>query len=75
MAVYVFIAFSTDTQNRLLDKNEVNEMGSKEKMTEYLQKRDSLKSDQNANTVCRDRLKELLDQDSFVELDSLVMSR
>lgn len=50
-------------------------MGSKEKMTDYLVKRDSLKSDQSANTVCRDRIKSLLDPDSFVELDSLVLSR
>ena len=50
-------------------------MGSREKMNEYLQTRDSLKSDQSANTVCRDRIRSLLDTESFVELDSLVLSR
>ena len=50
-------------------------MGSREKMTDYLLKRESLKSDQSANTVCRDRIRSLLDEDSFVELDSLVLSR
>lgn len=50
-------------------------MGSREKMTGFTEKRTSLAAAQQGAGLCRDRIRQLLDQDSFVELDSLVESR
>lgn len=50
-------------------------MGSREKMTEYIEKRASLDIVHAGNDVCRGRIRQLLDPDSFVELDSLVEAR
>lgn len=50
-------------------------MGSREKMTEYLDKRAGLDAVQASAGTCRGRIRQLLDPDSFVELDSLVEAR
>ncbi len=50
-------------------------MGSREKMSDYLEKRASLDAAHAAADVCRGRIRQLLDPDSFVELDSLVAGR
>lgn len=50
-------------------------MGSREKMTEYMEKRVSLDNNRSSDNVCRNRIQKILDESSFVELDSLVESR
>ena len=50
-------------------------MGSQEKMTRYLAKRAALAAEQPASGACWSRINQLLDADSFVELDSLVTAR
>lgn len=50
-------------------------MGSREKMTEYVEKRASLDAAEAADKACRRRIQMLLDDASFVELDSLAESR
>jgi methylmalonyl-CoA decarboxylase subunit alpha len=51
-------------------------MGSSEKMADYLQLRAAQDAARlTAANVCRDRVRQLLDPDSFVELDSLVEGR
>ncbi len=50
-------------------------MGSREKMTEYVEKRASLGAVEAADKACRRRIQMLLDEASFVELDSLAESR
>lgn len=50
-------------------------MGSREKMTEFIEKRASLDAAHGSADVCRGRIRQLLDPDSFVELDSLVEAR
>jgi acetyl-CoA carboxylase carboxyltransferase component len=50
-------------------------MGSREKMTGYFDKRASLDAAHAAADICRGRIRQLLDPDSFVELDSLVQAR
>ncbi|MEA4888446.1 MAG: carboxyl transferase domain-containing protein [Clostridiaceae bacterium] len=50
-------------------------MGSREKMTGYMEKRASLDVVHAAADVCRRRIGQLLDPQSFVELDSLVEAR
>ncbi len=50
-------------------------MGSQEKMTSYLAKRAALAAEQPADGICWQRISQLLDTDSFVELDSLVTAR
>lgn len=50
-------------------------MGSQEKMTGYIAKRASTDAARTPNDTCRRRIGQLLDQESFVELDSLVTAR
>ncbi len=50
-------------------------MGSREKMTGYVEKRTSLDAARSETDVCRRRIGQLLDSESFVELDSLVTAR
>ena len=50
-------------------------MGSREKMTGYIEKRASLDAGHDGTDVCRLRIRQLLDPQSFVELDSLVEAR
>lgn len=50
-------------------------MGSREKMTGFIEKRTSLAAAHPNTGLCRDRISQLLDSESFVELDSLVESR
>lgn len=50
-------------------------MGSREIMSEYKEMRESVKASQPADDACRKRISQLLDDESFVELDSLVKSR
>ncbi|HBP38028.1 MAG TPA: methylmalonyl-CoA carboxyltransferase [Clostridiales bacterium] len=50
-------------------------MGSREKMAEYSAKRASQDAGRPADDVCRGRVRQLLDPDSFVELDSFVAAR
>ncbi len=50
-------------------------MGSREKMSAYVEKRDALDAAKADNNACRQRIRQLLDEDSFVELDSLVEAR
>lgn len=50
-------------------------MGSREKMTEYVDRKASLSDIQSAGKACRQRIQLLLDEDSFVELDSMAESR
>ena len=50
-------------------------MGSREKMTGYVEKRASLDAAHAEADVCRRRIRQLLDPQSFVELDSLVEAR
>ena len=50
-------------------------MGSREKMTGYIEKRASLDAGHAESDVCRRRIQQLLDPQSFVELDSLVEAR
>ena len=50
-------------------------MGSREKMTGFIAKRTSLAAAHPNTGLCRDRIRQLLDSESFVELDSLVESR
>lgn len=50
-------------------------MGSRERMTEFLHKNDPQQPGQGVSPVCRGRLDALLDADSFVQLDTHVLSR
>ncbi|NLM79306.1 MAG: methylmalonyl-CoA carboxyltransferase [Ruminococcaceae bacterium] len=50
-------------------------MGSREKMTGYVAKRASLDAARAETGTCRRRIGQLLDAESFVELDSLVTAR
>src|SRR5690554_4042568 len=50
-------------------------MGSRERMSEYKEMRGSTDKSQSADGVCRKRISQLLDEESFVELDSLVKAR
>ena len=50
-------------------------MGSREKMTGYVDKRASLEAARAETDMCRSRIGQLLDSESFVELDSLVTAR
>jgi len=47
-------------------------MGSREKMTGYTAKRASMDTARAGSDICRRRIGQFLDQDSFVELESLV---
>ena len=50
-------------------------MGSQEKMTGYVAKRSSMAAARTGTDTCRRRIGQLLDQESFVELESLVTAR
>lgn len=50
-------------------------MGSREKMSAYVEKRAALDAARAQSNACRQRINQLLDEDSFVELDSLVEAR
>jgi acetyl-CoA carboxylase carboxyltransferase component len=50
-------------------------MGSREKMTGFTRKRASLDAARTEAGTCRHRIEQLLDEASFVELDSLVTAR
>jgi len=50
-------------------------MGSREKMAQYDAKRTSIDAARTENDTCRRRIGQLLDVESFVELDSLVTAR
>ncbi|MDW7658883.1 MAG: carboxyl transferase domain-containing protein [Bacillota bacterium] len=50
-------------------------MGSQEKMTGYIAKRASMDAARAVTDTCRRRIGQLFDQESFVELDSLVTAR
>src|SRR5690554_3579214 len=50
-------------------------MGSQEKLSAYLEKQAALEAAGTEGNACRQRIRQLLDEDSFVELDSLVTGR
>ncbi len=50
-------------------------MGSQEKLSAYLEKQAALEAAGTEGSACRQRIRQLLDEDSFVELDSLVTGR
>ncbi len=50
-------------------------MGSREKMSAYVEKRAALAAAAPESNACRQRIRQLLDEDSFVEMDSLVEAR